>query len=119
MTAFTKENILIDREYVHYVPPGNDYDGRDRSKRQFIGRFKQNRVNRGHKAAFIAFLKKNFTVEEYFARMDKGETPHGILESKGYVMPHIKRELRANGLPETPEGLRTLIRNQIEARRAS
>lgn len=62
------------------------YDGK------FVARFK-----RGDRASFLAFLVKNFTVEEYFARLDAGEGPLTILESKGYLLPHIRRWLKQGG----------------------
>jgi hypothetical protein len=74
---------LTGGEYVFY-----NY----RNEKKFVARFK-----RGGKAAFIKFLKANFTPDEYFARRDKGETPLGILNAKGYVSPAI-REIKARAM---------------------
>lgn len=83
MTKFDKAQFNSDGEYVTY--------GADR---KFVARFK---YQRGGKGSFITFLIKNFTVEEYFARYDAGVTPLEILESKGYLQPHIKKVLQENG----------------------
>jgi hypothetical protein len=57
MTAFIKDNFY-GSEYVDY-----NIDG----KSKFVARFK---YKRGSKGSFITFLIKNFTVEEYFGRLD-------------------------------------------------
>lgn len=79
----------------------------------FVARFKDGRP--GAKA-FMGFLKRNFTPEEYFGRLNE-EAPLEILESKGYVQPHVKRELRRLGLPETQEGFAKMIQLHMEERR--
>ena len=66
---------------------------------KFVARFK-----RGGRGSFLTFLCKNFTVEEYFSRLDGGEMPLKILESKGYILPHIKKWLKEGGYPVTPAG---------------
>ena len=101
MTKFNKD-LLNGSEYVTY---GDD--------RKFVARFK-----RGGKASFISFLIKNFTVEEYFARIDAGEAPLTILESKGYLLPHIKRWLKEGGYELSQAGFRKMIDDQIAARDA-
>lgn len=56
---------------------------------KFVARFKYS-AQRNRKAGFIKFLVNNFTPEEYFSRTANradgklGETPLGVLESKGY-----------------------------------
>ena len=57
----------------------------------FVARFK---YSRGDKASFVKFLIANFEVGEYFARLAVGETPVGILRSKGWVSPTVLK-LRA------------------------
>jgi len=98
MTKFTKENLLSDGMYVHYCPDGfrTTY-----AERKFVARFKTMKRNL---KPFCTFLRKNFTVEEYFARIDAGENPTPILESKGYVPSHIKAQLRKAGYPTTSAG---------------
>jgi len=76
---------------------------------RFVARFK-----RGGKAAFLSFLVKNFTVEEYFAELDGGKAPLLILEAQGYVQPHIKAILKRAGYPQTPEGKRQYLANLRE-----
>lgn len=83
--------------------------------RRFVARFKHVASN---KPSFMSFLIKNFDADEYFARLLAGESPVGILESKGYVMAHIKKWLRDAGLPETLEGRAMLLDRQYEARKA-
>ena len=93
MTQFVKEQFAIDREYVHY-------------NGKFVARFKH---KPGSKASFVAFLIKNFTVEEYFAARESGLAPLQIVESKGYILPHIKKWLKEAGLPLTREGVAMLL----------
>ena len=96
MTAFTDKNIIKDGPYLHYRPEGGTY--RDE---KFIARHKHMRRNQ---RGFKSFLKKHFTVEEFFARMEAGESPLAILQSKGYIPAHIKRWMREGGFPITAEG---------------
>jgi hypothetical protein len=80
---------------------------------KFVARFKYNRVSKG---TFITFLVKNFTVEEYFSRLNAGEAPLTILESKGYMLPHIRKLLKALGYDQTRQGLDKYIQDQIKTR---
>jgi hypothetical protein len=100
MTKFVKEQFTSG-EYAMY-------NGR------FVARFK-----RGGRASFLSFLVKNFTVEEYFQKLE-GEkmAPLTILESKGYLLPHIKKWLKEGGYEVTPAGFRKMIEDQISARQA-
>jgi len=93
---FTKENLIKDGAYIHYAPNGRCYD----SENKFVARFK--RV--AGAGSFMTCLRKNFTVEEYFTRLDAGESPLPIAESKGYILPHIKRWMKEGGFPITPAG---------------
>jgi len=81
---------------------------------KFVARFK-----RGGKATFLTFLVKNFTVEEYFDRLEAGETPLKILESKGYLLPHIKKLLKATGYEVSVAGFKQYIEYQVERRYAT
>ena len=78
---------------------------------KFVARFK-----RGGKASFLTFLVKNFTVEEYFGRLDAGESPLKILESKGYLLPHIKKLLKEIGYEVSVVGFQQYIEDQLERR---
>lgn len=107
MTAFTKTNLKFDGMYLMYGTP----DGLNST---FVARFK-----RGQSATFITFLIKNFTVEEYFDRLNKQEAPLTIAESKGYLLPHIKKWLKQYGYPVTVEGFHKFAADQGTARRAA
>jgi len=97
MTKFVKANF-VGTEYV-------TYEG------QFIARFK-----RGNRSSFLAFLVKNFTVEEYLHGLQLGIAPLTMLESKGYLLPHIKRWLKEGGYPVTVAGFKMMVADNIEKR---
>ena len=75
---------------------------------KFVARFK-----RGGRGSFLTFLCKNFTVEEYFARLDAGEPPLKILESKGYICPRVQKLLTSIGYPPTLQGREQYIMSRI------
>ena len=106
MTAFTKTNLEFDGMYLMYVAEGSD-------ARNFVARFK-----RGQSASFITFLIKNFTVEEYFERLNNRESPLPILQSKGYLQPHIKQWLKKGGYPVTTEGFSQFVADQLALRKS-
>jgi|TARA_R110000824_G_scaffold115326_1_gene266385 hypothetical protein len=84
MMMFISSNFVDRGEYVFY-----NY----RFEEKFVARFK--RGGKASKAAFIKFLKANFTPDEYFARREiNGETPLGILKAKGYVSPMMKKMMK-------------------------
>jgi hypothetical protein len=97
-TKFTKENLIGCNGYVFFHK-----DGRETAyvNREFVARFKYVKRNMG---PFMTFLRKNFTVEEYFDRYDAGETPLAIVKSKGYIASHIKAEMKRAGYPRTLAG---------------
>jgi len=107
MTKFNRDQFNKGGEYIEYcmVPMPCPFE-----QRKFVARFK---YAKGSKASFVSFLIKNFTVEEYFARLDAGEAPLLIVESKGYIQPHIKKWLREGGYPVTVEGKERYIRDQV------
>ena len=96
MTPFTKENLIKEGKYLTYMPNGYDTPYVDR---KFVARFRTAGVG-----SFATCLRKNFTVEEYFARIDAGESPLPIAQSKGYILPHIKKWIKEAGYPVTPAG---------------
>jgi len=102
MTAFTKDNFH-GTEYVYYTNP---VDG----STKFVARFK---YVKGSRASFLTFLTKNFTVEEYFGRLEKGESPLPVVQSKGYIQPHIKKHLKELGYPVTQAGFDQLIQDNV------
>jgi hypothetical protein len=73
-TAFLKKNFIAFGDMVYYGPEGWDTPHRDR---HFVARFKY----RGPltKARLIKVLVNQYTTEEYFKRLDEGETPAGVL----------------------------------------
>ncbi len=104
MTAFTKTNLKFDGMYLMYYGEGS-------SVGNFVARFK-----RGASGTFTTFLIKNFTVEEYFERREAGETPLEIVESKGYLLPHIKKWLKQYGYPVTVAGFKQMVADQSTLR---
>lgn len=94
MTAFTNDNLWMSGDCLMYLVYGETP--------RFIARFKYGKRGLG---SFKKFLMQNFTMEEYFAEMDKRIPPLRILESKGYVSPRKKRLSQFGGNPATSEGL--------------
>jgi len=101
MTKFTLDNFHNDGDTLTYGFVGMR-DGVFVRETRFVARFK---YGRGGRADFRNFLMKNFTVEEYFAAREV-MAPLTVLESKGYIMPHIRKWLRDAGYPVTREGYR-------------
>jgi len=97
MTQFTKTNLTKFGDTVSY------FDG---EKSHFVARSK---YKSGSLGGMITFLIKNFTAEEYLGRLVAGEYPLPIMESKGYIQPHIKKWLKEAGLPVTREGYQTFV----------
>ena len=109
MTTFTKANLTSHRGNVEYYDPSGPS--------KFVARFKH-----GSPGTFMTLLRKKFTVEEYFTRLDAGETPAAIAESKGYIMPHIKKWLKNDGYPTTPAGYEAWFKwemEKVDARQAA
>jgi hypothetical protein len=100
---FNKEQFNFDGMYLTYG-----------AERRFVARFKR----RSAKESFQAFLIKNFTVEEYFARIDAKESPLKIVEDKGYILPHIKRWLKERGYEVSKAGFEQWMEDQAAARAA-
>jgi len=80
---------------------------------KFVARFKHMRSN---KPGFLSFLIKNFSPAEYFERYDAGESPHGILKSKGYVADSIKKWLRDGGYEVSVAGYEKFVADQVNFR---
>jgi len=72
---FVKSLFSYHGGYLSYHAPGTE-------RGKFVARFK---YRGARKAPFQKFLIANFTVDEYFGRLDAGETPLGILISKGFT----------------------------------
>tara|TARA_B100001250_G_scaffold182982_1_gene157487 strand:- start:2995 stop:3336 length:342 start_codon:yes stop_codon:yes gene_type:complete len=106
MTPFTKQNLLKSNRYLFFLPSGAATETKDRV---FVARFK-----RGSMGTFMTHLRKNWTAEKYFARLDAGESPLDIVKSTGYLLPHIKKELKRKGYPVTHAGFDQLIQDQLK-----
>lgn len=83
MTAFTDANILKDGEYVYFAAEGITTPW---NERKFIARFK----HRGPvtKAKFLKVLKKFYTVEDYFTKLEAGNAPTQIFMDDGHLTFH-------------------------------
>jgi len=68
----------------------------------FIARFKYAATS--SRGPWVTFLIKNFTVEEYLGRLEAGESPLEIMQSKGFILSHIKKWMKRDGFPITPAG---------------
>lgn len=91
MTKFISKEFNFDGLYLTY---GSD--------RRFVARFK---YGNGGVTSFKKFLKENFTVEEYFNKLENDDIPPlKILEEKGYMSTNMKRALKQMGLPQTWDG---------------
>jgi hypothetical protein len=102
MTKFDKELFNYSGGFLMY--------GQYPDRPKFVARFK---YKGGNRAGFQSFLIKNFTVDEYFGRLDANETPVGILESRGYVASHVKKMLKEAGFAPTVEGKDQYIARQV------
>ena len=54
--------------------------------------------------SFMTHLRKNWTVEAYFAEMGTNKGPLDIVKETGYLLPHIKKWLKRDGYPATKAG---------------
>jgi hypothetical protein len=89
MMMFIKENFNYSGGYL-------TYDGK------FVARFKYAKDHN----QFKNFLIKNFVQSEYFDRLANGESPLGVLGSKGYVPGHVKKYLTKHGFEPTTAGMK-------------
>ena len=85
----------------------------DSGEKHFVARFKR----RSDRTGFVHFLRKNFTVEEYFHKLVVEKTPPvTILETKGYVSTTVKKILKEAGYPTTQEGKEKYLKDQAAIR---
>jgi hypothetical protein len=108
-TRFDKALFHNDSEYLMYGFCGMR-DGVFVNERQFVARFKYNKRDR---AGFKSFLIKNFTVEEYFAARDAGESPAKTLETKGYVSKTVAEVVSAAGYHPNRAGVEAYLMAQV------
>jgi hypothetical protein len=116
MTKFEKARFTDDGTFVFYVLPeplAQKYAGTKglRGDRLFILREKYARPEK----RWINFIIKNFTVEEYVQLVMDGESPLGIVNSKGFVCRNQRKACRLAGYPQTYEGFRALIDARVAA----
>jgi hypothetical protein len=78
---------------------------------KFVARFKH---QRGDKAGFISFLIKNFSVEEYFTLLET-LPPLKVLETKGFLLPRLKKVCVLEGFEPTLEGFKQMIDARVAA----
>lgn len=105
MTKFAKENFIKSGDFLHY-----DLNG----ERKFVARFKRSRSDMNR---FITFLTKNFTAEEYFAKLEEERVaPLKILQDKGYLSTNVRKILKNAGYPLTMEGYDQYLEAKIAAR---
>ena len=102
MSKFVKSEFRWDGMNLTY---GEDH--------RFVARFK---TARSERAGFTSFLIKNFSTEEYFRRLEAGESPVEILRDRGYVSATVKRLLKSMGFAATPDGFAAyLAQRRVEA----
>jgi hypothetical protein len=75
-----------------------------------VARFKYNRDC----TSFRTFLTKNFTPDEYFGLTANRVTPLGALETKGYVSSNVKKILKEAGYPQTQDGKKQYLADQMK-----
>lgn len=102
MTKFSKEVLNDSNGWISYGP-----------ERKFVANFSK---RGGGKATFVTFLIKNFTVEEYFNMLDSGIPPLRIVETKGYLLPHIKKWLKQGGYEVSRAGYDQYIQDRLTFR---
>ena len=107
MTKFNRKDFFIGKGYKAYTTYWMN------GEHKFVARFRT-----AGAGSFVTFLIKNFTVEEYFSRLDAGEAPLTIAKSKGYLLPHIKRWLKDAGYPLTQDGYKAWSKARAAARDA-
>jgi len=73
---------------------------------------KQNLIKDGQ---YITYQPTPDSREDYFSRLDTGESPLPIAESTGYLLPHIKRWLKKGGYPLSQVGFKQMIQDQVES----
>ena len=79
---------------------------------QFVARFKHGsaKASANH---FIKFLVKNFTVEEYFAKLEQpNSAPVRVLEEKGYVSYNVAKILKKEGYAQTREAFTQYLKDR-------
>jgi hypothetical protein len=102
MTKFVKGMFQINGDFITYC------DGTNTKK--VVARFK---YAKSSQASFISFLIKNFTVEEYFTRLKTEYSPLAILQSKGYMLAHVKKLLKDAGYSTDKAGLDAYVANRV------
>ncbi len=83
--TFTASNLTVDRKYLTYTDAG----GQERS----LGYMPNWPV-----AGMATWMRKNITPADFFAAKAAKVPFLEILEGTGYILPHIRRWMKAEGL---------------------
>jgi len=102
MEYFRKSHFTYSGGYLGYI--------RQDGSHVFIARFKRVADSKG---PWITALVKSWTVDEYLEAV-KASSPLRAMETKGFMLTHIKRRLRERGYPVTRSGFEQMLTDQIE-----
>ena len=102
MEHFRKSHFTYSGGYLGYI--------RQDGSHVFIARLKRAADSKG---PWITALIKSWTVDEYLAAVE-ASTPLKAMETKGFMLTHIKRRLRERGYPTTRSGFEQMITDQID-----
>ena len=114
MTLFVKDQFEYHGGYLNYRIDPTSWSFIDQ---RFIARCKY--ASTSSRGSWVTFLIKNFTVEEYLDRLAAGESTLSVMESKGYVLAHVKKELKRRGYPISRAGIDQMIDDNIAARKVA
>jgi len=99
MSTFNKDLFKWDGLFLLYGSVGNT---------RVVARFKR---QKSEQTNFRKFLTDNFTVNEYFSKLDEGMSPSKILEEKGYIANYVKKMLKEMGFSADLAGRKQYIKN--------
>jgi len=97
---FTNEMLTNENGWIH---------ANVNNERKFVARCR----NASDAKPFMTFLKRNFTIEEYFEMYDNGMAPLEILHTKDYISPNVRKILRHSGFPVNQEGVKMLHKRNV------
>ena len=100
MSTFNKDLFKWDGLFLLYCNVGNT---------RVVARFKR---QKSEQTNFRKFLTDNFTVDEYFSKLDAGMSPSKILEEKGYIANYLKKMLKEMGFSADLAGRKQYIQKQ-------
>ena len=100
MSTFNKDLFKWDGLFLLYGTVGNT---------RVVARFKR---QKSEQTNFRKFLTDNFTVSEYFSKLDAGMAPSKILEEKGYIANYLKKALKEMGFSADLAGRKQYLQKQ-------